>query len=130
MLRVQRKFDRPVLNRSVFLLARIVDCAGMSVQRIDVEAIEYSLYELDPYRPNNCAAVRGHQAIKLPVQRVIIDSLHTGQWTVDDVGYNFRHKINFNQDEPFARAGMLYDVRYDLTLTSRHFASMRFCIRC
>jgi hypothetical protein len=117
-------------NGSAILMARIVDSAGAYIQQSGVSAIKYSIYELDPCRPDNLAAVTGHDAVSLIVSGVVYDTLQTGGlWTIDAVGYNFRHQISVNQNEAFPKAGTLYQVRYELTPTTGQKSIIRFQLR-
>jgi hypothetical protein len=117
-------------NGSAVLMARIVDSAGANVQQSGLGAIEYSVFELDPCRPDNLSAVAGHDGLALTVASVIFNALQTGGlWTVDEVGYNFRHEIDVSQDEAFPKAGALYQVRYVLTPASGQKTIVRFQIR-
>lgn len=117
-------------NGSAVLMARIVDAAGTNVQQAGIAAIEYSIYELDPCRPDVLVAVAGHDGVSLTVANVIFNSLETGGlWTVDDVGYNFRHEINVATSEAFPKAGTHYQVRYELTPASGQKTILRFQVR-
>jgi hypothetical protein len=111
-------------------MARIVDAAGANVQQAGIAAIEYSIYELDPCRPDVLVAVAGHDGASLTVASVIFNALQTGGlWTVDDVGYNFRHEINVSTNEAFPKAGGQYQVRYELTPASGQKTIVRFQLR-
>ena len=117
-------------NGSAVLLARIVDGAGENVQQSGIASIKYSIYELDSCRPDNLVVVTGHNDVSLNVSGVIFDSLQTGGlWTVDDVGYNFRHEIDVSATEAFPKAGVQYQVRYKLTPTAGQKTIVRFQLR-
>lgn len=117
-------------NGSAILMARIVDSAGVIMQQADVDAIEYSIFQLDPCRPDHLTMVAGHDAVALDVDGVVFDSLQVGGlWSVDAVGYNFRHEIDVGRDEEFPRAGVHYQVRYELTPTSGQKTIVGFQIR-
>jgi hypothetical protein len=117
-------------NGSAVLMARIVDANGVNVQQAGVAAIEYSIFELDPVRPDHLAVVAGHDAVVLDVSGVVHNSLQTGGlWTVDDVGYNFRHDIDVTVAEAFPKAGLDYQVRYELTPTIGQKTIVRFHLR-
>ena len=69
----------------------------------------------------------GHNNVKLTVANVIFISLQTGGlWTVDEVGFNFRHEIDVGTNEAFPRAGTQYQVRYELVPTSGQKTIVRF----
>jgi hypothetical protein len=117
-------------NGSAILMARIVDAAGANVQQAGLAAIEYSIYELDPCRPDNLVVIAGHDGVSLTVADVIFNALQTGGlWTVDAVGYNFRHEIDVSTTEAFPKAGVQYQVRYELTPPSGQKTIVRFQLR-
>jgi hypothetical protein len=100
------------------------------VQQAGVSAIEYSVFELDPCRPDVLTVVAGHDGVSLVVGDVIFNSLQTGGlWTVDEVGYNFRHAIDVSADEAFPKAGAQYQVRYEISPTSGQKTIVRFQLR-
>jgi hypothetical protein len=117
-------------NGSALLMARIVDSDGVHVQQAGIDAIEYSVLALDPCRPDIGTVVAGHDAVALDVAEVIYNALQTGGlWTVDEVGYNFRHEIDVSVDEAFPKAGAIYQVRYHVTPTSGQKTIVRFQLR-
>jgi hypothetical protein len=117
-------------NGSAILIARIVDAAGANVQQAGIAAIEYSVFELDPCRPDSLVVVAGHDGVSLAVANVVFNALQTGGlWTVDEVGYNFRHEIDVTGSEAFPKAGAQYQVRYELTPTSGQKSIVRFQLR-
>jgi hypothetical protein len=117
-------------NGSAVLMARIVDSAGDYVQQSALASIEYSVYELDPCRPDNLTVVAGHDGQLLDVADVIFNALQTGGlWTVDQVGYNFRHEIDVGTAEAFPKAGVQYQVRYELVPTAGQKTIVRFQLR-
>jgi hypothetical protein len=123
-------FGTAFKNGSAVLMARIVDAAGANVQQAGIAAIEYSIYELDPCRPDNLVAVAGHDGVTLTVANVIFNALQTGGlWTADEVGYNFRHEIDVTSSEAFPKAGAQYQIRYELTPTSGQKSIVRFQLR-
>jgi hypothetical protein len=117
-------------NGSAVVMARIVDAAGVNVQQAGVAAIEYSIFELDPLRPDELEVVAGHDGAALAVADVIYNALQTGGlWTVDGVGYNFRHEIDVSSSEAFPKAGVHYQVRYELTPATGQKTIVRFQLR-
>ena len=126
----QDTFGTAFKNGSAVLMARIVDAAGANVQQAGIAAIEYSIFELDPCRPDNLTPIAGHDGESLVVASVIFNALQTGGlWTVDEVGYNFRHEIDVTASEAFPKAGTQYQVRYQLTPTSGQKSIVRFQLR-
>ena len=112
------------------LMARIVDSDGVAIRPSDVSAIEYSVYELDPFWPEQLSVMRGHRAVRLDVGDVLFDSLQVGRcWGIDDVGYNFRHEIQLVQERPVSNAEYGYEVLYQLTLCNGRRTSVRFKLR-
>jgi hypothetical protein len=115
---------------SVILMARIIDRNGVPIRRSDIGTIEYSVFELDFRRPENLSAVCGQEAVVLDVADVIFDSPQIGDWwTVDAMGYNFRHQIYFARNQKFSKAGLRYEVRYEVTLTGGQQAVIRFRLK-
>jgi hypothetical protein len=130
MPNAQDIFGTAFKRGSAVLMARIVDSAGANVQQSGIASIEYSIFELDPCRPDNLAAVAGHDGVELDVEDVIFNALQTGGlWTVDEVGYNFRHEIDVSASEAFPKAGCQYQVRYELTQTAGQKTIVRFQLR-
>ena len=79
-------------------------------------AIEYSIYAVDPCWPGEAAIIGGHEAVALDARDVVFDALQNGDvWTVDEVGYNFRHEIEFSLSDLFPKADAQYQVCYELT---------------
>lgn len=123
-------FGTAFKNGSAVLMARIVDAAGANVGQAGITSMAYSIYELDPCRPDELTAVVGHDGVSLAVANVIYNSLQTGGlWTVDEVGYNFRHEIDVSESAAFPKAGTQYQVRYELTPTSGQKTIVRFQLR-
>ena len=123
-------FGSAFKNGSAVLMARIVDSAGVVVQPSGVDEIEYSVFELDPCRPDVLSVVAGHDGVALDVGDVVFNSLQTGGlWTVDEVGYNFRHEIDVSEDEAFPKAGTQYQIRYQISPTNGQKTIIRFQIR-
>ena len=123
-------FGTAFKNGSAILMARIVDSTGANVQQSALASIEYSIFELDPCRPDNLVVVAGHDGAELDVEDVVFNSLQTGGlWTVDAVGYNFRHEIDVSASEAFPKAGVQYQIRYELVPTSGQKTIVRFQLR-
>lgn len=117
-------------NGSALLMARIVDAAGQVVQPSGIDSIRYSVFELNPCRPDYLSLINGHDDVELDVGDAIFDSLQTGGlWTVDEVGYNFRHELDVATDEAFPKAGVQYQVRYELVPTAGQKTIVRFQLR-
>jgi hypothetical protein len=97
------------VDSSIVLRARILDAAGRPVRATDVVRIECTVRDVDSYTP-------GVRIDANPFE-VILPSLVSDRfWTVDDIGYNFRH--NLTQIADFAslidpefsgRAEVIYD---------------------
>jgi len=120
---------KAIASRSIVLMARIVDRAGTPIRRSDVIAIEYSLYESDLCWPEQLTVVGGQRRVPLAIGDVLFDSPQVGRsWNVDDVGYNFRHEIEFGC--PPSKAGWRYELAYRLTIKSVRMATVRFKLRC
>jgi hypothetical protein len=123
--------SKAVANRSIVLMARIVDGEGVAIRPLDVRAIECSVYEVDPYCPEQLTAVRGHRAVRLAARDVLFDSPRIGRsWSVDEVGYNFRHEIRLVRKPLLPRTELGYEIAYELTMIGGRRSTMRFSLRC
>ncbi len=104
----------------VVLLARFVDRAREPLGPTDVCAIEFSIRRLGGDAVDGRKGAGGCDGIALNVHEVICDSLRRDNlWAVDDVGYNFCHRIRLGDfrkacDEP----GTHYELRYLVTQTT------------
>lgn len=117
-------------NGSAILMARVVDSAGANIQQSGISAVKYWIYELDAGRPDAQTVVAGHDAAVLAVSGVVYNTLQSGGlWTVDGVGYNFRHEIDVSANAAFPKAGVHYQIRYELTPTSGQKSILRFQMR-
>jgi hypothetical protein len=74
------------VGSSIVLRARILDAAECPVRAADVVAIECTVWEVDSYLPL--------AEIEVNPSEVILPSLARDRlWTVDGIGYNFRHDL-------------------------------------
>lgn len=97
------------------LMARIVDLDGAAVRRADVESIWFS--------------APGTAAVAINVDDVLFDALQNGgAWTLDDVGYNFRHEIGDEVPQIAARP-RCFGLEYELTLSHGETTRLRFQVR-
>ena len=114
-------------NGSVTLLARVVDAGAQALVIGDVSAAEYSVYLLDDDDVNVRTAVTGHADVSLTVGDLIHDSLQIDDlWTVDAVGYNFRHVLDVSANQAFTIAGRRYLIEFQLTPASGQVILVRF----
>jgi hypothetical protein len=114
-------------NGSAVLLARIVDQRGINVVQADLSAIKYTVYLLDGQNPDSRTAVTGHTNVSLLVANCIFDTLQTDPiWTVDAIGYNFRHVLDVSAHPAFAIAGRRYLIEYQLSPTAGQAILVRF----
>ena len=103
-------------NGSATLMARIVGATGVNIAQADIAAIRYSVYMLDDQNPDGRALFAGHSQVVLPVYQVVFNSLQNdATWTVDAIGYNFRHVLDISAHPAFAVAGRRYLIEYALT---------------
>ena len=118
-------------NGSMVLLARIVDRAGVAVRPADVDRIEYSIYEVDPCWPDLRTVVAGCHVVALDIGEIMSDSLEVAHpWTVDCIGYNFRHEIRPARARTFPKPGADYELKYRFTSSCGQTITVRFQIRC
>jgi hypothetical protein len=116
-------------NGSVTLLARIVSLAGANIVRSNINTIKYTVFLLDDQNADSRTSVDGHTEATLTVANVIFDSLQTDAiWTVDEIGYNFRHVLDVSTHQAFTVAGRRYLVEYQLTPAAGQAIIARFRI--
>jgi hypothetical protein len=112
-------------NRSPVLMARIVDNTGRIIRPAEVDKIKYWIYEFD--RNAQRGVVPRHDGIAINVPQVLFDALQNGDlWSLDALGYNFRHAFDFTQSDTCAMAGKHFDVRYEFTPKIGQKAIIRF----
>ena len=115
---------------AAILMARLVDGGGAPIRPEHVHAIECSIFEVDPCWPNNLSIVPDYHAISLDVADVVFDSPQIGEsWTVDEMGYNFRHEIACRHGQ-FPKTSFRYEVRYVFTIASGRQTVVRFILGC
>ncbi|MGW8256757.1 MAG: hypothetical protein ACWGMZ_04655 [Thermoguttaceae bacterium] len=116
-------------NGSATMMARIVGSDAANITQADIATINYSVYLLDDQDADNRTTVTGHSQVNLPVYQVVFDTLQTdATWTVDTIGYNFRHELDVSVDPAFAVAGRRYLIEYVLTPVAGQVILVRFRI--
>jgi hypothetical protein len=116
-------------NGSATLLARVVGAGGANITQADVATIRYSVYMLDDQNADNRTPVAGHSQVTLPVYQIVFNSLQTdATWTVDAMGYNFRHILDVASHAAFPVAGRRYLIEYALTPLSGQVILVRYKI--
>jgi hypothetical protein len=127
MAEAQDIFGTAFKNGSATFLARTVGNDGAHLTPAGVTAVKYSVYLLDDRDPDERTAVEGHSAVSLTVNEVLYGSLQTGAlWTVDSLGYNFKHTLEIAEHPAFAVAGRRYLVEYTLTPAASPAILLRF----
>lgn len=115
---------------AAIFLARLLHADDTLVDAAEIDSISYTIYELDPCRENESTPVTGHQGVPLSAGSVIFESLQTGApWSVDSIGYNFRHDLSVTSNVAFPNAGRLYQIRYEMHPTVGQVIVFRFQIR-
>ncbi len=110
-------------------LARIVAVDAAPIKRADIAALEYRLALLDDQDPDARTPVVGHERVALEPGAVLFDTLQADPvWTVDAVGYNFRHTLDVSEHAAFAVAGRRYLLEYRLTPVAGQAILVRFRI--
>ena len=116
-------------NGSATLLARVVGKDGANIVQADVASAEYSVYLLDDQDADSRTAVTGHSGVALTVNELIFNTLQKDAlWTVDEVGYNFRHVLDVSENQAFTVAGRRYLVEFELTPSGGQVILVRFRI--
>ncbi|HEY4232619.1 MAG TPA: hypothetical protein VGM76_04280 [Lacipirellulaceae bacterium] len=119
-----------IASQSAILMARIVDAAGRSVERSDIASVRYLILEIDAAQPDVAVVVTGHDRVRLDVDAVIYDALEFGGlWSIDELGYNFRHEIVVVPTATFPKPHAHYQVVYELVSAAGQTASIRFTLR-
>ncbi len=110
-------------------MARVENSAGVNLDQAAVASIKYTISVVS--NDETGSAILGHEKVALDKAAVIYNALQNDStWTVDTVGYNFRHEIDVSQYEAFSKAGETYQVRYEVTPVSGQKIVFRFCVRC
>ncbi|MEQ8849075.1 hypothetical protein [Botrimarina sp.] len=95
------------------LLARVVDDGGAPLGPAGIASASYSIEELSD--ASATSPVAGHQAIDLEADDVLFATLQNDDhWLVDELGYNFRHRIDVTDAPAFPTSGNRCLVRYEL----------------
>lgn len=122
-------FGAAFKNGSATLMARIVGPGGVNITQADIATIKYSIYLLDDQDPDSRTPVTGHSQITLPVYQVIFNTLQTdATWTVDSVGYNFKHVLDVAGQPAFPLAGRRCLIEYSLTPLTGQIILVRYRI--
>lgn len=112
-------------NSSLALLARLLDGAGRPVRVADVVSLRCSIREAGAREPDLEFEVCPHE--------VLLPALATSNsWTVDNIGYNFRHNLANAADLLIALAPEFsgrVEVRYVFTLINCTQATVSFRLK-
>ena len=116
-------------NGSVTLLARIVDQNGGNLLQGDLSALKYTVYILDDQNADSRTAVEGHVNVPLNIAEVVFNTLQMAPvWTLDTLGYNFRHVLDVSTHQAFTVAGRRYLLEYQLVPLAGQTILVRFRI--
>jgi hypothetical protein len=127
MTEAQDIYGTAFKNGSATFLARLVGNDGEYLLPADVAAAAYTVSLLDDRDPDGRTPVAGHSGISLTVNQVLYGSMQTDViWTVDSLGYNFKHVLDVATHPAFPIAGRRYLVEYALTPTSGPVILLRF----
>ncbi|MBN2293498.1 MAG: hypothetical protein JXM70_13800 [Pirellulales bacterium] len=118
-------------NGTVTCLARIVGEEAAAINQSCISTVSYSVFLLDERDPDSRTVISGHDDVSLEVAAVIFNSMQTDpRWTVDDIGYNFRHTIDVSSNNAFTVAGRSYLVEYRLMPVTGQVILARFRLNC
>lgn len=118
-------------NATATLMARVENIFGQPINQASVATVSYTVYELDSSDPSVLVPITGHNQVALTKTNVLFDTLQLdAAWTVDTVGYNFRHEIDVSANEAFPKAGRAYQVRFEIVPVTGQKIVFRFHIRC
>jgi hypothetical protein len=115
---------------SIVLLARVLDGTGRRIQPADVLEIEFSAHELDSCGAMKFAANAERPATRLSAFEVISPMLvRDALWSIDDVGYNFRHDVTIGNHIATPQDSGHVELRYVVVLTDNTQSTLRFRLR-
>ncbi len=118
-------------NATATFMARVENATGQAINQVSIASIRYTVYELDFSDPSILLPITGHDQALLLKTDVVFDTLQLDAvWTVDAIGYNFRHELDVSLNEAFPKAGGVYQVRYELTPVLGQKIVFRFHMRC
>jgi hypothetical protein len=114
---------------SATLMARVEGKSGLPITREDIGSVQYSVYLLDDQDADLRTAMAGHTDVAVPVADALSNTLQTDPiWSVDSVGYNFRHTLDVSAAPAFAIAGRRYLVEFQLMPVVGQVILVRFRI--
>jgi hypothetical protein len=105
------------------LLARINDGAGRPIRPADVRQIDCGVREMDSSRHQTRGFVAEWRDVLLPT--ILKDS----SWTVDDVGYNFRHDLSGIAEFAATSGSARVEVAYIFTLPNGEREMVSFYLK-
>jgi len=112
---------------SLTVLARVLGGNAVAIVQADVSAIEYTAWLLDEADPDDRAAIAGHTAKSVDKTGAIFDTLQSDAlWTVDAIGYNFRHVLDVFSDQVFTIAGRRVLLEFTITPAVGQVILVRF----
>ncbi len=115
-------------NGTLTALARVLGANAAPIVPADIAALSYSLFLLGD-DPDERHPIAGHHAVELSPTQVLFDALRTDPlWTVDPLGYNFRHTPDVTTHDAFAIGGRNYLLEYRLAPVSGQPIIVRFRI--
>lgn len=118
-------------NAAATFMTRVENASAQAINQASLSSIVYTVYELVTDDSTTLTPVAGHQSVALSVSDVVYDTPQLdGAWTVDSVGYNFRHELDVSLNEAFSKAGAIYQVRYEITPVTGQKIVFRFKLRC
>ena len=125
MIRTNTALPARAVGSSIVLLVRILDAAGRPVRATDVVGIECSVREVGSYMP-------GVGIDANPFEVILPSLVRDHSWTVDDIGYNFRHDLTHVADFPslaLPEFSGRVEVRYDFMLVDCSRATVSFYLK-
>lgn len=91
---------------SATLMARIVNDEDAMIVQADIASGDYTVYRLDPTGLAADTPIAWHSARALVIADCIFDTLRNDAiWTIDTIGFNFRHVLDVRTSEAFATPG-------------------------
>ena len=111
-------------------LARILGEDAEVITQATIDSITYTVSLIDPDDEDADTDVENHADSVLTVSDTISDILQLDdRWTLDEIGYNFRHVLDVSEHLAFGVRAREYRIRYKLQPVSGQVIIVDFRVR-
>ena len=115
---------------SATLLARVVGADATAIIPLDIASAKYTAYLLDPRDPDAATPIDGHVDVAVDVATLLYDTLQKDDlWSVDAVGYNFKHVLDVSANHALVVAGRDHRIVFELMPNDGQIILVRFALR-